>query len=372
MKFKKLWIWLFMLLLLFWGQLANSRKFGFGGRKAPIVLENAEILRNITREEETIRILINDVKLSQEDIDVECDYAEFYTESRKVFLRGNVLLRDSVKLLTADEVTYYEVTGVAYALGNVFLREEDNRLIRCRRLEYDYDKGLIHYRGDISIQDSSEYLVVTGQLGNYDEFLRTSEMIVEPKLVKYDSTWKNPIIIQGKTIWFNDSLRQAKVVENVSVVQDTLVATGNYLFYDDSLGYAELTKQAQLKRGKETMTADTMYFFFKDQKLTELRAFGKIIALSPADSSKDAPMNRLTGKQLFSYFQNDEPKEMIVIGNAISKYYLRENQKDNGLNVASGDTLKIYFKNKKIEQIQVIGGVEGTYYPVGWKGEIKE
>lgn len=369
---KKIHIILILFLILFFdGKVLNARKFGFGGRKAPLVLENAEILRSIAREDETIRILINDVKLSQEDIFVQCDYAEFYTESRKIFLRGNVLLKDSVRILTAEEVTYYEATGVAYAIGNVLLQEEDHRTIRCRRLEYDYDKGIAHYRGDIVIQDTSRNIVVTGQLGSYDELMRTSEIVVEPKLVKYDSAKSNPITIKGKTLWFNDSLRQAKVIENVSVVQDTLIATGDYLFYDDSIGYAELTRNPKLKRGREVMTADTMVFFFQSQKLDQLKAFGNVTALAPADTTDDAPMNKITGRSMLSYFENGEAKLIIVTGNATSKYYIRENNQDSGINVASGDTLKIFFVNKKINTIDVIGGVEGTYYPVGWKGEVE-
>lgn len=353
------------------GSFANPRGFGFGGRKAPLVLENAELLRSISREDETIRILINDVQFSQEDIYVECDYAEFYAESRKTFLRGNVFIQDSVRTLMADEVTYYEATGVAYAIGNVVLQEENNRVIRCRRLEYDYDRAVINYRGDIIIEDSTKNIIVTGQLGNYDEWTRTAEISVEPKLVKLDSLKSNPITIKGKKLWYNDSLRHARVVDNVSVTQDTMIATSNYLFFDDSTGFAELTREPKLTRGKEVITADTMYFYMKNQKIDELRALGNIVALSPADSLEEAPMNRLTGKKLYSYFEHGEAKNIIVIGNATSKYFLRENGKENGVNISSGDTLTINFKNKKITTIQVVGGVEGTFYPVGWKGEIE-
>ena len=345
---------------------------GFGGRKGPLVLEQADILRNITRDTEQIRILINNVKFSQEDIHIRCDYAEFYSEARRAYMRGNVFVQDSTQTLTADEVNYYEITGVAEANGNVKVVQPTGRTIYCRRLNYNYDTGISTYRGAVVFVDSARRTTVTGEMATYDEILHEADVTVTPKLVKKDSTGQHPITVTGKRLWTNDSLKQARVEADVVVTQDTLQATGGYLVLDDSTGVTVLTKSPKLVRGKEVMVADSMRFKFVDDRLNDMVAIGSVVALSPADSTPDAPLNRITGMNLHSFFDKGEANRILVWGNAKSRYYIRDNAKDNGVNVASGDTLDIGFVNKEIDAIRVVGGVEGVYYPIGWKREIED
>jgi len=172
-------------------------------------------------------------------------------------------------------------------------------------------------------------------------------------------------------MWMNDSEKVAKTDGHVVVVQDTLRATGGFLIFDDSTGFAVLTKNPKLLRGRDTVTADSMRFKFKNQVLEEMIAVKNVVALTPADSTPLAPIDRITGYEMHSYFDKGVMDKIIVWGNAKSKYYIRDKAKDNGANLASGDTLKIDFEKKAIKQITVIGGIEGTYYPAGWKKPIE-
>ncbi len=344
---------------------------GFGGRKGPLELEKAKILRNVEQDSEQVRILIDSVSFSQQDIHINCDYAEFYSLKRKAYLRGKVVIVDSARVLCAEEVTYFEVSGVAQAVGNVVVKERNNRTIRCRRLDYDYDSGFATYRGEVVVTDSTGRTTITGDLATYDEVNREADVTINPKLVKLDSLKKNPITITGNRMWMNDSFRVAKTEGNVVIVQDTFRATGGYLLFNDSTGFATLTKSPKLLRGKEEMKADSMRFLFKNQQLDDMIAFKDVDAITPADSTPTAPLNHMTGQQLHSYFTKGVIDSIVVSGNAKSKYYIYEKGKNSGANVASGDTLRIVFQRKEIRKITVIGGIEGTYYPEGWNKPIE-
>ena len=60
---------------------------------------------------------------------------------------------------------------------------------------------------------------------------------------------------------------------------------------------------------------------------------------------------------------NNALSKVVVNGNAIATYYIREQNDPRGRNVTSGDALYVYFADSKISHIEVDGGTQGQYTP---------
>ena len=106
-----------------------------------------------------------------------------------------------------------------------------------------------------------------------------------------------------------------------------------------------------------------MRLFFVEEQLERVDVIGHAVVTSPADSGFSEPVNRMEGFLMTLWIDSGMVTKILVEGNAIATYYVRDKDQPRGLNITSGDRLWVFFEDRKIARIRVEGGTEGDYTP---------
>ena len=332
-------------------------------QRSPIVLERANSLQ--ATEENGVRkqVLTGNVKITRDSLTVTCENAIYYPDSGIVVFKDNVEFKDPTRTLLADEVVYNEFTEEILASERVRVYSTDSMSASSRTARYQerLERGYLY--DDVHLREETRRVLLTGRLGYLDHTLNYGWVTGDPVLTERDSLKQVATEIRGDTIAYDHKNKIAMAIGDVTVERDSLIAYGDLLEYFRGDGFAELTGTPHALRGQDTIRGDTMRLFFVDEQLERVEDNGNAMVTSPADSGFKEPINRMEGFRMTLWMDSGMVTQMLVDGNAIATYYVRDKGQPRGLNVTSGDKLWVYFEDRKIARIRVEGGTEGDYTP---------
>jgi lipopolysaccharide assembly outer membrane protein LptD (OstA) len=334
---------------------------GLADRSA-VVLKRAKSLRSFEESGVQRKELEGDVWITKDSLSVFCQKATYYPDSGALVLQRNVEFQQPHRILYADEVLYDEITEKVLANGHVRIYQDSLKATSRQAVYQERFKSVFLY-DDVRIMDDSRNVELRGQAGFFDHEKQYARVTGSPVLTQRDSSYAVVTQIFGDTVEYFGDTKRASASGNVIVKRDSLLANGNYLQFHQDSSYAELIGEPRAIQQLDEISGDTLRLYFKDEQLEHVEVLGHAVATSPADSSRPEPRNRMEGKRLSLWIENNALSRVVVTGNAIATYYIRENNEPKGRNVTSGDVLYVYFANSKISHIEVKGGTRGVYSP---------
>jgi lipopolysaccharide export system protein LptA len=279
-----------------------------------------------------------------------------------MYFKDKVEFFDSPRTLLSDEVNYNEFTQELTANNNVRIYQ-DTLSISCQRAKYLSGLKQGYLFDDVKIKERSRNLLLTGQFGFFDHEKNYARVTGDPVLTERDSTLTEITEVKGDTVEFFGEENRARVSRNVVIVREGLVATGSRVDYFTKDKYAELVGNPEALQNEDEISGDTMRMYFEGEKLKFVEVIGHAVATSPADSGFSDPKNRLEGKQMRIWLKDQKIDSVLVEGNAIANYFIREKTQRKGKDETSGDKLLVFFDKNKISKIRVVGGTKGQYIP---------
>lgn len=345
----------------------------YGGKKPqkpPIVLERADLLKNRVIGGETVKELIDNVLISRGDIEIECDHALHYQEAGKIVFEKNVHYRDSLRNLWAERVTYFIEPDSLEASGKVKITQ-DVYEIYSRRANYTNQRENVYLSREVKLIDLENRVTITGSKGFGDRTLEYARVSGSAEMVKRDSTGEVEITIDSRMIEYFNSEDRAQASDSVKVfLQEATGSSGN-LQYFIKPRVALMETNPAIFRGREEMRGDSIRLHFNEKKLERIELMGNASAVSPLEGSSVERINRMYGKKIEIELIEEKVREVTVLGNARSVYFVLEEGEYKGANKASGDRIYLHFKDGELETINVAGGAEGTYFPSEYQGDIE-
>jgi len=338
--------------------------------RPPLVLERATILNNKTIGGETVKELIGQVVISRGDMTIDCDYAVHYQKADKIIFEKKVHYADSLRDLWADKVTYFIAVDSMKAEGAVKIIQ-DQYEGRCHTAYYSEERENLYMHRDVRLWQKDKNVEMTGLKGFGDKTLEYAKITGVAHLVKRDSLGEVEVTIDGEVIeFFNDS-SWARASDSVKIVREDVTGYCDTLHYYTESKHALMLIDPVVFRSRDEMRGDSIYMYFREEKIDRLEIFVHASAFSPPENGGAGELNKMFGRKIFIYLAEDKVDNILVQGNARSLYYLFEKEESKGINKASGDVIYLNFAEGKLETIDVSGGAEGTYYPAGWKGIVE-
>ncbi|MGH2568619.1 MAG: OstA-like protein [Bacteroidota bacterium] len=365
-----------------------------------IELKQADSLHGREIGEEKVQELIGNVHFVQiastgEVIKVWCDRALRYLTQNKVELFGNVqLVRDSV-VLRAPEGIYWGNDKRAEMRRGVTLRR-GSMVLTSREGEYFSEEKRAYFSGDVIAADSAS-TTLSDALTYFESDERSiavgnvrvlnpgnavtvyGDSLVHFDKIKYTIVPKNPRLVQVDTTadgTIDTLLVVSKLMEAYRDPADRFIATDSVLLVRTDLAarceratfYTKqdriiLERQPVVWYGQNQVTGDSMVVTLRDRKLNSVYVRGRAMAVSMSDSLHTSRFDQLIGRELTLHFADQKLERIKAERNAISLYYLFEEDRPNGANKASGDRIRIDFLDGKVDNITIVGGVEGQYFP---------
>jgi len=221
-----------------------------------VFLEHADSLVGKIINGQEARELIGNVRMTQDQVRVTCDSATQFLQSGKVFLAGNVVVKDdSVTmraprgiydpklrkaegrngvslddgrvLLVAREGEYYVSERRAFFRKDVLVREKNSTILSDSLTYYRTETRSVA-QGNVRLRDSAEDLVITGsRLENWsaNDF---SRMTGKPALIQFDTTADGQIdtlLVRSHVMEsYRSGSRKMIAIDSVRIVRSDLSA----------------------------------------------------------------------------------------------------------------------------------------------------
>jgi lipopolysaccharide assembly outer membrane protein LptD (OstA) len=212
---------LIKLLLLAYALLLSQNTSG-GGK---LIVEHADRHIGQRVQGEQLRILEGNVHIRQDTLNMFCDQAIFYENREKLEFRGNVLIDNGHRQLTAQTIYYYPERKWADCYGNVVIRGASDSLFSN---QFSYDFGTEHATavGDVYLSDFENNIEIWGQYGSYKALENRSFVRTNARLVRVDSSSQDSFIVTAnRLIYEEDSIKTATALDSVVILQGELRAT---------------------------------------------------------------------------------------------------------------------------------------------------
>jgi lipopolysaccharide export system protein LptA len=346
--------------------------------------------------------------------------AVYYSDSKNVFFKKNVILKDPKYNIVTDSMQYNTVLRVASIIAPSVIKTNDGKIIKSKNGTYDlktgvaqfYDRTLITGPGFSAIADdmfnddatgiavlksrakyvdSVNNVIVVGDLievnNKTKSFLATKKPVVI--LVKdKDSTYitgdtlfsglrKNDIVTKkqySKVDTLNntqiitktpakDSVRYILGYRNVRIYNDSSQAVCDSMYYSTEDSVFRMFRNPIVWKDKNQITGDTMYLFTQKQQPKRIYVFNHSMVINQINPSL---YNQASGRTLNAYFIEGKINYVRIKGSpAETIFYPQDNDSAFvGMNYATGDAVDVFFEKEEVVKIKYINDVNGTMYPM--------
>lgn len=359
----------------------------------------------------------NGGKVVNKNTTVTSKEGTYYADTKDVYFKKDVVLKDPAYELTADSLLYNSEQQMTTFITSTFIRDSSGRTIKTREGFYDMknhraqfgkrptitDKEQIITADDIQFDDSTGVSTAKGNAVFRDSvqnltlisnmmlankktntFLATQKPLIILKQDKDsiyitgdtvyssnipDSVLNTPDSVQGLAIVRtaknpNDSsLRYLKIYHHVRIFSDSLQAVADSVYYSGLDSIFRLFTNPVAWAGGYQVTGDTMFLYTKNKKPDRLYVFENSLVVGKSDINM---YNQIKGNTLNAYFKGGVIDFMRSMGNAEAVYYIKDDSMALvGVNrVNKADIIDLIFLNKQLNKVVLRQDADGVMYPI--------
>lgn len=288
------------------------------------------------------------------------------TKSKKAFFNQRPIIDDSTYTFTADKIAVDDKTGLSEYDGNAVYRTKDST-------GYDLIAGNIKAnRKTNALLATQKPLLLIKQ--PQDTTYVTADTLFTSKLSELLKTRTVPVVRDSvkdklpvtKNPKDTSADRYFEAYFNVRIFNDSLQAVCDSLFYSGEDSVFRLFKNPIAWAQKNQITGDTMYLFVQNKKPERLYVFENAMSIQKLT---DKYFNQIKGTTINGFFLDGKIDHLRAKGNAETVYYgVDEGNKYLGVNKATCDVIDMYFEQKKDgsspQKIVLRNNLEGTAYPM--------
>ena len=227
--------------------------------------------------------LIGNVRLSHEDVLMQCDSAHRYANSNIVHAFGNVHINQGDTLhLYGDRITYYGNRRYAEVRRNVRLQDRETTLT-TEYLDFNLQNDYGHYpnrgiviNGDNRLESIKGYYYTKEKMFYFQDSVHITnpDYVIISDTLKYNTVTEvtyflGPTTIIGDEIniycengWYNTQTDIAQFNENARVTNNDQVLSADSLFYDNRNGWGEAFINIEVNDTTENIVIKGDYAWF--------------------------------------------------------------------------------------------------------------
>lgn len=328
----------------------------------------------------------------------------FYSHSHDLFFRKDVLLVNPKYTMNCDTLRYNTINKTAFFLGPTYIRSNDN-LIYCesgwyntenqksnfkrnsyiqtrdQRLQgdsvfYDRLKGIGKVFENVSITDTTNKIIISGDYGEYHE--QTDSSWVTGKAMMTQIIDQDSLFLHGDTLMaignkLKDTTNQKKNIyafHHVKLYKNDLQGSCDSLVYLAADSTIRLFYSPIIWSGSNQLLADTIILQNANSEITHIYLTSNSFIASKADSNDVSILdslrfNQIRGKNMVGLLADNKLYRIDVTGNGQTIYYTKNKQQKNfGVNRAECSDLTIYVNENKVKGISLLNQPDGTLFPI--------
>lgn len=303
-----------------------------------------------------------DVVLINPDSETYSDTLIYNTISKTAFFKGPTVIRGKESIIYCED-GWYDTENNYSELSQRPRISNAEQTITADSLFYNNNTSYGLAKGNVIIDDTIHSLIIRGKRGEIWDAEGLSYITDSAVAISYDNT--DSLFIHGDTLWMHfDKERKAKKMMayyNVRMYRQNLQGVCDSMIYTMVDSTIRFMNDPILWSGKNQLTADSINVIASGGKIDSLIMFNSAFIISR--DTLDA-FNQIKGKNMTSYFLNNELYKINVDGNAQTVYWIRE--EDGflvGINFSESSTMAIRLKDNDIQTINYKSSPNEKMYP---------
>src|SRR5690554_23862 len=310
----------------YWGQYAPDTKEAIFSDSVKLVNEDYTIFADTLKynTETKIADILGPSRIVSDSGYIYTDRGWYntLTEESRLLDRSQVYSNDGMKVLIGDTIFYNRLTGEGEVFGDMYLEDKERKTI----LRGDY--GFYNEQTEYGLATDSAFVVDYSQQDSL--FLHGDTLIMST-----DSIFRNVKAFHNVRFWRSD-IQGVSDSLHYSSRDSMIYMLGNPVVWNESnqiLGY-------QINVYLNDSTVDKAHIID--------------YALAIQDRGIKDQYNQLSGREMTAFFNNGELYNVLVEGNAMSLYYLVEDDGTViGLNKTESPYLSMDIEEEKLQKLKL-------------------
>jgi lipopolysaccharide export system protein LptA len=329
----------------------------------------------------------------------------YYSNIHDFYFRNDVVLVNPRYTMTGDTLRYNSTSKISYFLGPTWIRSSDNtiycengwydtqkqtsffqqnsylqsegQLLKGDSVHYDRLSGIGRVYGNVSIYDSTNKVVISGDYGEHHELSDSSWVVGRALLTQFYDT--DTMYLHGDTLMAigyknqHDSTKKERnlyAYHHVKLYKSDLQASCDSLVYFRPDSTIRLYKDPLLWSGANQLIADSVTIQTENDEISKMYLINNAFIISRADSIENELIdslrfNQIRGKNMTGYFRENKMYRIEVNGNGQTIYYAKDkHQKNFSVNRADCSDMVILVDSNKVKSITLLNAPDGTLFPI--------
>lgn len=329
----------------------------------------------------------------------------YYSNVHDFYFRKDVVLINPKYTMTGDTLRYNSMSKISYFLGPTWIRSAENT-IYCENGWYDTDKqtsffqqnsflqtkgqllkgdSVIYNRlsgigmvfGNVSIHDSTNKMVISGDYGEHHEQSDSSWVTGRALLTQFYDT--DTMTLHADTLMAiavrneSDTIKKDRnmfAFHHVKLFKPDLQAACDSLVYYRPDSTIRLYGEPLLWSGANQLIADSVTIQTENDEISKMFLVNNAFIISRADSLVGSVIdslrfNQIRGKNMTGYFIDNKMHRIEVEGNGQTIYYAKDKSGKNfSVNRADCSDMVILVDENKVQSITLLNAPDGTLFPI--------
>ena len=321
-------------------------------------------------------IFKGDVIIVNEEYRITSQELTYLRNTEDSFAKGNVIVTSDSAIIKADNIDFYKTQGKTYALGNVSI-ESDSTIITADTLtNYSREKRSVA-SGNVKITSLNNSTVIYGnnienfEIKNYTILKGNARLVqIETDSLKIS---KDTLLIYSDTMEaFRSKPDKYIAKSNVEIIRNEFAAKCMEGIYFKENETVSLSGKPIVWQDLLQMTGDSIFAELPENRLQTIfvkkipvkNSITSFVISGNKDEFFSDRYDQISGDDIEIKFKDDRIDLIEVKNNSNSIYFIYENNKANGLNKVEGKDLYVYFdEDEKVSKIKVEKDPVGEYVP---------
>ena len=327
----------------------------------------------------------------------------YYPKKELAVFQYDVVLTNPDFVLTSDTLHYESITKIATILGpsdiiyedsthiyselgwydtekdqaemtlNSYVNDLEGHHITADTLFHDHNIHLSEGFSNVQLNDTAQQIIITGNYGWYNDSLKSALITQIPTLMHYDQQSNDTLFVAADSMFYydNDSVQYIKTYYNVQAWDIDFQSICDSAYYSSLDSTLRLYGSPILWNDSNQFTGNEIMVYLANQEVERIELDQNAFIFQRVDSNA---INQVSGKNIIGYINNSKLYKADVSGNALSVYFIEEEQDSTqvdahaersyvGINKAESSELFMYFtEDNKIKRLVMTPNSNGTLH----------
>lgn len=324
-----------------------------------------------------------DVVLTNPDFVLTSDTLHYESKSKIATILGasDILYNDSTHIYS--ELGWYDTENDLSELTlHSYINDLEGHYLSADTLYHDHNAHLSEGFKNVLLNDSTQHITIIGNYGWYNDSLKSAMITQIPTLMSYKDTEQDTLFVAADTMFYfdSDSIQHIKAYYNVQAWDIDFQSICDSAYYNSMDSTIRLYGSPILWNDSNQFSGNEIYIYLNNQEVDHIELEQDAFIFQRVDSNA---INQVSGKNILGYIKDSKLYQADVSGNALSVYFIEEEQDSTqvdtpsepsyvGINKSESSELYLYFtEDNKIRRLVMTPNSNGVLYTPSKKKDTK-